>query len=153
MEQWACDWDLQINFNKTLVLHMGDTEEPQALVLEPIRSPIVAPSDRVFNKSVLCLIAASSAQTSSPNLPDCLKLGYKKPLSPLIRRLLFKEVDSIKKAMRYNCQLEDLAYNLVKEPPESIGNPYKFTFSDGSEEDFNLRKVVDEWKEQLIKGE
>ncbi|EYC11703.1 hypothetical protein Y032_0050g2056 [Ancylostoma ceylanicum] len=27
--QWARDWDIQINFNKTLVLHIGDTEGAQ----------------------------------------------------------------------------------------------------------------------------
>ncbi|EYB99279.1 hypothetical protein Y032_0123g1117 [Ancylostoma ceylanicum] len=102
-----------------------------------------------FIAFVVYLLASASAQT----VPDCTKNnrwapGYL-PELPMIRENFFHTIDKIKKGMRYSCYLEKLAHNLVKEPLECIGSPYKITFADGPTNLIKLGKIVNGWKDQL----
>ncbi|EYB87858.1 hypothetical protein Y032_0256g373 [Ancylostoma ceylanicum] len=100
---------------------------------------------------VVYLLASAEAQ----NVPDCAKgnsdVQGTLPGPPMIRKHFFELVDTIKKGMRYSCYLEKLAHNLVKEPLECIGSPYKITYADGPTSSVPLGKIVPRWKDQLTK--
>ncbi|KAL6729047.1 hypothetical protein Aduo_000139 [Ancylostoma duodenale] len=97
----------------------------------------------------------ASAQKSPEDLPNCWKTYNGKDslvfIKDLIRWHFFQASEPLKPGMRYSCELERLAYNLVKDPLECVGYPYKFTFAVGAGPTSNTLKIANEWKEKIAK--
>ncbi|EYC20902.1 hypothetical protein Y032_0020g126 [Ancylostoma ceylanicum] len=84
------------------------------------------------------------------------ELGDKAINNPQARKMLFTEVQIAKgqwnNLMKYSCELEKLARNLVTEPPGIVGSKYRVTY-DAGKGTLNLKSSVKKWKDQLQKME